>query len=134
MKRQHTIIILAFATIILIVLTAWGTIALLRSVDNEKEPTDTPNSQTEQKKETEGKKEDAYGDPQIDKGLDEKAKDIEDEAATLMDSDPAEAKKLYLKAADAYKKSGNISKVSEMQANAMTAELLVEERKSRKED
>lgn len=131
MKKQRTIIsILAVIAIAIVIAVSWRTITLLNSIDTggDSVPTDKPQLQSEDKNTPVDK--DTFGDPKIDQELNRKAEEIDNEAAALMESDPARAKSKYLEAAEAYRQAGNVSKASEMSADATTAELLVAEQKS----
>lgn len=128
MKKNLTIATIAIFSVAITAVVAWGTIALLSSIGDSKK--DTPSSSTPEpqpKEEEQPEESPSFGEPSINERLSKKAEAIEKEAASLMESDPAEAQKRYLAAAEAYREAGNVSKVSEMQANATTAEALLDD-------
>lgn len=128
MKRQHiTIIVLSAIIVIAVSAVAWGTIAILSSIDSNKQE-NTPAASEDPKKEEEP--ENTFGDPVIDEDKDKLAEAIEAEAVNLIETNPEQARVKYLEAAEAYKEAGNVSKSSEMTADATTAELLAQQQQS----
>lgn len=51
-----------------------------------------------------------------------------------MDSDPQAAKQKLLEAGEVYRQAGNIRKASEMSADAMTAELLIQQQQAEQQN
>lgn len=129
MKKKHIpVITLASVTVIAVVAIALGTVLLLRKIDGNKQS--APVKTVNKERGIDSKEppiDNTFGTPKIDTDLNKDAEKIEQEAVSLLNSSPEAAQKKYLEAAKAYKKAGNISKASEMQADAMTAELLVKE-------
>lgn len=128
MKKQHVIIIiLTTIAIAATTATAWGTVAILRSINSQK----NTSSESDSKQPTESVEKtvrtDELEETPIDKEADKKAQILDKEAADLMSSDPQSAHQKYLEAKEAYSLAGNVSKASEMDANAMTATLLTKE-------
>lgn len=126
MKKQHIInATLATIAVVTIAATAWGTAALLRSVDSSQ---GAMAETTHQKKIPENNliRTDEFKET-IDDEVNKRAETIATEAARLLDSDPVAAEQKYREAKDAYSQAGNVAKASEMDANATTAILLAEQ-------
>lgn len=127
MKKQPPIIIaLVLIVAVTIIAIAWGTIALLRTIDSKK--TTNTNTPTQEFKEEENPVRTDEFKEDIDEALSKEADAIANEAASLMELDPHAAQQKYLEAKETYAKAGNIAKATEMDANAMTAALLIEQK------
>lgn len=123
-KRQITIIIIA---ILAVVATAIGTVAALNYFDGKEKTTTTTVGNSDKKAEEEPIKEFTET---IDEDKNNQAKTIEESAMSLMESDPSAARKKYLEAEKAYKEAGNMGKVGEMRANALSAQAEIDARKT----
>lgn len=123
-KRQITIIIIA---ILAVVVTAISTVAALNYFDGKEKTTTTTAGNSDKKAEEEPIKEFTET---IDEDKNNQAKTIEKSAMSLMESDPSAARKKYLEAEKAYKEAGNMGKVGEMRANALSAQAEIDARKT----
>jgi len=117
MNKQPLIIITV--ALVGILLIAGGTATMLNYLDRQNKPS----QQEEEKKEPVDSKVDEI----INSEANLKAQAAEQQAVSLMHSDPKQAYDKYLEAEQAYRDAGNMNKVGEMMANAQTAELHAQE-------
>ncbi len=118
-KKNHIIILVS--VLVTVLLVAMGTAAVLGRI-NKKEPVTATSSENEKTAEDDPFK------AVIDESKNTAASAIEKEAADLMESDPAKAKEKYEAARQTYFEAGNLPKMSEMDANAQTATLLIQQK------
>lgn len=122
MKKSQ--LITAFTVLICTIVVTAGTVLLLSYI--EKQRNNDTNQQSEQK-EKEANVEAIKGfEENIDEDKNEQAQAIESDAMGLIESDPAKAYTRYLEAEKVYKDAGNMNKVGEMRANALTAQAQIE--------
>lgn len=124
MMKNNKIFILV-AILAATVVAAAGTFALLNFINEKKEGDQPEINVNEPLEETSAKDELA---PVIDEQKNSVAQAIDREATDLMESDPVSAKEKFSEAESAYREAGNELKASEMNANAMTAQLLAEQK------
>lgn len=106
---------------------ATGTVAVLNYMDSQQKNSDTNSAKTKKKAEQEPMQEFKED---IDENKNAKAELIEESAMSLIDSNPKEALKKYLEAEKAYKEAGNMNKVGEMRANALSAQAEIDAQKT----
>ena len=121
-KRTLLITALTLVATILVGVVVWKTLVFFGTVES----TEVKSSQ--QSKNTDDV---TVKGPTFEQVIDEQknniAKRLDEEAASLMSSNPSEAKAKYQEAEDAYRDAGNISKASEMDANSMTVDALIQQ-------
>jgi len=116
-------LLIALMAILITVAVAVVTITILSRLDR----SGTSSNIIPEENHTEEVSEDPFREI-IDEEKNNQAKLIEKEASSLMESDPSKAKEKYLEAREAYNDAGNSPKASEMDANAMTADILMKQR------
>jgi uncharacterized protein YycO len=124
MRKQLLMVGVAF---IGVTIFATGTVAVLNYMDSQQKNSDTNSAKTKKKAEQEPMQEFKED---IDENKNAKAELIEESAMSLIESNPKEAHKKYLEAEKAYKEAGNMGKVGEMRANALSAQAEIDARKT----